>query len=312
MDSGGSLDLYVQTMYAGAKKGSIASMVNAEALTKTPEATTGTAPNNSIRSTDEIVKQKYSVDDNLEYELYEVYNGTFDAAKNEVHIGTTSNFMTDVIGAEGLELFMPAEKAYRAMKTERQAIFEGKPYGGNINYHGLGVDGLMNILNASENPIAAFVDTPSSNNKRENRIVLVTDVNADGGLGVVIEEMDTKARVDGKRIKANKAITVYPKSNVSSAIQDAIADDRILYLDEKRSQILRPGVKGANYPTAISEADFTNNIRSFWENVKWKKSGSNEYTAESKTENGSSCTRYQSFGRTLISYCSQNQYSRSA
>lgn len=284
VDSGGSLDLYVQTMYAGAKKGSIASMVNAEALTKTPEATTGTAPNNSIRSTDEIVKQKYSVDDNLEYELYEVYNGTFDAAKNEVHIGTTSNFMTDVIGAEGLELFMPAEKAYRAMKTERQAIFEGKPYGGNINYHGLGVDGLMNILNASENPIAAFVDTPSSNNKRENRIVLVTDVNTADGLGVVIEEVDTLALKNGKRIKANKSITVYPKSNVSSAIQDAIADDRILYLDEKRSQILRPGVKGANYPTAISEADFTNNIRSFWENVKWKKAGKAEFTAESKTD----------------------------
>lgn len=220
---------------------------------------------------DESDNTRYSVDDNLEYELYEVYNGTFDAAKNEVHIGTTSNFMTDVIGAEGLELFMPAEKAYRAMKTERQAIFEGKPYGGNINYHGLGVDGLMNILNASENPIAAFVDTPSSNNKRENRIVLVTDVNTADGLGVVIEEVDTLALKNGKRIKANKSITVYPKSNVSSAIQDAIADDRILYLDEKRSQILRPGVKGANYPTAARNADFANNIRSFWENVKWKK-----------------------------------------
>ncbi len=283
VDSGGSLDLYVQTMYAGIKKGSIASMANAEALTKTPEATTGTAPNDSIFSEDENVN-RYSVDDNLEYELYEVYNGTFDSRRNEVHIGTTSNFMTDVIGAEGLELFMPAEKAYRAMKTERQAIFEGKPYGGNINYHGLGVDGLMDILNASENPIAAFVDTPSSNNKRENRIVLVTDVNADGGLGVVIEEVDTKALSNDRIIKANKAITVYPKSNVSSAIQEAIADNRILYLDEKRSQVRLAGMKGANYPTAISEADFTNNIRRFWENVKWKKSGKAEFTAESTSE----------------------------
>ena len=265
----------------------------------------------SIRKSSEDVNS-YSVDDNLEYELYEVYNGTFDASKNEVHIGTTSNFMTDVIGAEGLDLFMSAEKAYRAMKTEHQAIFEGKPYGGNINYHGLGVDGLLEILNASENPIAAYAAATGESGKRENRIVLVTDVNADGGLGVVIEEVDTKARVDGKRIKANKAITVYPKSNVSSAIQEAIADDRILYLDEKRSQILRSGGKGSNYPTAISEADFANNIRSFWENVKWKKAGSNEYTAESSSENGSSCTQYQSFGRTLISNCFQNQYSRSA
>lgn len=237
----------------------------------------------SIRKSSEDVNS-YSVDDNLEYELYEVYNGTFDASKNEVHIGTTSNFMTNEIGAEALELYMPAEKAYRAMKTEHQAIFEGKPYGGNINYHGLGVDGLMDILNASENPIAAFVDTPSSNNKRENRIVLVTDVNADGGLGVVIEEVDTKALSNNRIIKANKAITVYPKSNVSSAIQEAIADNRILYLDEKRSQVRLAGMKGANYPTAARNADFANNIRSFWENVKWKKSGSNEYTAESSSD----------------------------
>lgn len=242
-----------------------------------------TSSQGSIRKSSEDVNS-YSVDDNLEYELYEVYNGTFDASKNEVHIGTTSNFMTGVIGAEGLDLFMPAEKAYRAMKTEHQAIFEGKPYGGNINYHGLGVDGLMEILNASENPIAAFVDAPSSNNKRENRIVLVTDVNADGGLGIVIEEVDTKARTSGRQIRANKAITVYPRNNINFEIQKAIVDNRILYLDKKRSQILRPGRKGANYPTTISEADFTNNIRSFWENVKWKKAGKAEFTAESTSE----------------------------
>lgn len=227
---------------------------------------------------------RYSVDDNLEYELYEVYNGTFDSSRNEVHIGTTSNFMTGVIGAEGLDLFMPAEKAYRAMKTEKQAVFEGKPTGENINYHGLGVDGLIEILNASEKPIAAFVDTPSAENKRENRIVLVTDVKADGGLGVVIEEVDTFALKDGKRIKANKSITVYPKNNVSSTIREAIADNRILYLDEKRSQAHLPIVKGANYPTVGRKADFTNNIRRFWENVKWKKSGRTELTFDSDIE----------------------------
>lgn len=57
------------------------------------------------------------------------------------------------------------------------------------------------------------------------------------------------------------------------------ADDRILYLDEKRSQTHLPIVKGANYPTVGRKADFANNIRRFWENVKWKKSGKAGYTA---------------------------------
>ena len=46
-----------------------------------------------------------------------------------------------------------------------------------------------------------------------------------------------------------------------------------LHLDKKRSQILRPGRKGANCPTTISEADFKDNIHRFWKNVNWKDSG---------------------------------------
>lgn len=227
---------------------------------------------------------QYSIDEDLPINLQLVLNGDFDSKRNELHIGTTSNFLTEQIGAEALDLYMPAEKAYRAMATEGKAIRDGKPVGQNINYHGLGKDGLIEILNASEQPIAAFADTPSKNNKRENRIVLVTDVKADGGLGVVIEEMDTLARTGGKQVRANKSITVYPKSDALNAVSDAAASGRILYIDKKRSHVLHSGRKGANYPTTISEADFSNNIRSFWDNVKWKKSGKAEMSFDSNTK----------------------------
>ena len=243
---------------------------------------------------------RYSVDDELPINLQLVLNGEFDAKSNEVHIGTTSNFLTKEIGAEALDLYMPAEKAYRAMVTEERAVFEGKPTGAGINYHGLGLEGLVDILNASEEPIAAFAASPGEGGKRENRIVLVTDVKAQGGLGVVIEEMDTKARFEGNKIRANKAITVYPKGNIQSAIQEAIADDRILYLDEKRSQAHLAVRKGSNYPTAARKADFANNIRRFWENVKWKKSGNTGYTAESTTEAPFEVAQLRSFSSFLL------------
>ncbi len=243
---------------------------------------------------------RYSVDDELPINLQLVLNGEFDAKSNEVHIGTTSNFLTKEIGAEALDLYMPAEKAYRAMVTEERAVFEGKPTGAGINYHGLGLEGLVDILNASEEPIAAFAASPGEGGKRENRIVLVTDVKAQGGLGVVIEEMDTKARFEGNKIRANKAITVYPKGNIQSAIQEAIADDRILYLDEKRSQAHLAVRKGSNYPTAARKADFANNIRRFWENVKWKKSGNTGYTAESTTEEPFEVAQLRSFSSFLL------------
>ena len=227
---------------------------------------------------------QYSIDEDLPINLQLILNGDFDSKRNELHIGTTSNFLTEQIGAEALDLYMPAEKAYRAMATEGKAIRDGKPVGQNINYHGLGKNGLIEILNASEQPIAAFAAAPNESGKRENRIVLVTDVKADGGLGVVIEEVDTYALKGGKHIRANKSITVYPKSNVQSAIQEAMADKRILYLDEKRSQAHLPVVKGANYPTVGRKADFSNNIRSFWDNVKWKKSGKAEMSFDSNTK----------------------------
>lgn len=227
---------------------------------------------------------QYSIDEDLPINLQLVLNGDFDSKRNELHIGTTSNFLTDQIGAEALELYMPANKAYSAMATEGQAIRDGKPVGGKNNYHGLGVDGLIEILNASEQPIAAFAAAPNESRKRENRIVLVTDVKVDGGLGVVIEEMDTKALSNDELKKANKAITVYSKRNARSAIQEAIADGRILYLDEKRSQAHLAGMKGSNYPTAARKADFSDNIRTFWDNVKWKKSGKAEMNFDSNTK----------------------------
>lgn len=242
-----------------------------------------TSSEDSIRKTNKKVNS-YSVDEDLPINLQLVLNGDFDSKRNELHIGTTSNFLTEQIGAEALDLYMPAEKAYRAMATEGKAIRDGKPVGQNINYHGLGKNGLIEILNASEQPIAAFAAAPSESGKRENRIVLVTDVKADGGLGVVIEEVDTYALKGGKHIRANKSITVYPKSNVQSAIQEAMADNRILYLDEKRSQAHLPVVKGSNYPTVGRKADFSNNIRSFWDNVKWKKSGKTEMSFDSNTK----------------------------
>lgn len=61
VDSGSSLDLFVQTMYIGTKKWSIANVTNAEALIITPETSVGTAPTDSISESGENVNKKFSV-----------------------------------------------------------------------------------------------------------------------------------------------------------------------------------------------------------------------------------------------------------
>ncbi len=58
VDSGGSLDVFVQTMYAHNKNGNIANVVNADALALTSETSVGTAPNSILPEKGETVKDE--------------------------------------------------------------------------------------------------------------------------------------------------------------------------------------------------------------------------------------------------------------
>ena len=213
---------------------------------------------------------KYSIRDGLRADLEKIKNRTFDSSKGEVEIGNTSDFMVNKLQAEPLAMYMPPTKAYRAMVTEEQAIKDGQPTGDGINYHGLGVDGLHDLLEKSEHPIAALVSKQSEKDSRFDRIVLVTDSKIGQGLGVAIVEVDTMARGHGKKIQANKTITAYDKNNAVTAVQEAFDSGRLLYIDKKNGQLFDSGRKGSNCPTTISESVRDQNIQDFRANVKWK------------------------------------------
>ncbi len=217
---------------------------------------------------------RWSISPSLDSDIDSVLNGTFDASRNEVYLGETSQFMTDVIGANSLALYMPAAKVYSSILTRDE--YNKKPYYSEQgNYHGIGKEDFIDILERSENPIAAFADTPDINgNKRHNRIVLVTDKiikdaeTGEEGYAVVVEEVDANGLDNGKRVKANKAITVYPRTKLNSDISLAIADGRLLDLS-KKGRHLFAGVRGANSQAAIRKDVFKKNIANFWANVKW-------------------------------------------
>ena len=222
--------------------------------------------------------ESYSISETLETDLRKVMNGTFRTRGNEVYIGETSNFLTDVIGADALTVTMPTSKAYSAMATEEQAKADGR-YNKDMHYHGLGIDGLTKVLEASENPVAAFADTGDEKRKRAGNIVLVTgEMGADGSI-VVVEALNTTGYLQGRRIEANKVVTSYDRRTLANDIMQAAIDGRLLYLDKKRSQTILAGVSAANPQRAIQEVDFKKNIQDFWANVKWAQSGKSVYTS---------------------------------
>lgn len=212
---------------------------------------------------------------NLSADLDKILNGTFKASENEVYLGETSNFMTDVIGAESLLLYMPASKAYSSVVTEEE--YNKKTYyKKQDNYHGIGKENFIKILEKSETLVLAFAAAPDEDgNNRRNKIVLVTDEKIwnfnkkQYDYAVVVEEVNTKALANRKRIDANKAITVYPRSQIAYDITKAIIDNRLLSTTKKGENI-SAGVHGAISHEAIQENSLKKNIAHFWANVKWE------------------------------------------
>ena len=59
-----------------------------------------------------------------------------------------------------------------------------------------------------------------------------------GEYAVAVVEVDAKARVNGKRVKANKTITVFPRAQLAADIREAIADGRLLDIIKKENRFL--------------------------------------------------------------------------
>ena len=220
---------------------------------------------------DETARSEYSIAPSLSSDLDSVLNNTFPKGTSEVYIGETSRFMTDTIQAQKLKLLMPAKKAYAAMVTEDEAK-AAKRHDGNLNYHGLGKEKLLKVLEAAENPIVAIVsDVDEDGNSRHDRIMLVTDEKDSAGNNiVVIEQVNSKGLLNKRRIDANRTITAYGKEYIAGAINAAIPEGKVLFSDKKRiSTVARSEeVQSLN---SKSSAYFNDSINNFWANVNFEK-----------------------------------------
>ena len=214
---------------------------------------------------------KFSISENLDADLESVLRNKFPKGTSEVYIGETSNFLTNVIGVRAKTNVMPPRKAYAAMVSEEKAKEDGR-YDYRLNYHDLGKEKLIKVLESAEKPIAAVVSKEDENGeKRYDRIMLITDeVDSDGNNIVVIEQVDSEGLLEKKRVKTNRTITTYGKEYIQGVIQDAVASDTVLYYQKNKiSTIARR--EEVQFLNRKSSAYFNTNIDNFWANVNWGK-----------------------------------------
>ena len=153
---------------------------------------------------------------------------------NDIYIGESSKILTDVTGAEKLQVTMPVKKAYAATVSEEQAKKDGR-YDKDLNYHDLGKQGLLNVLNASENPAMVIVPREGKQGILWDRLLLVTNqTDSNNNNIVVVQKIQTSANIENKTVKSNKIVTAYGKDTLQNQIKEAGSDNRILYLNKNK------------------------------------------------------------------------------
>ena len=254
--------------YAGIRRGQRRIRSAQKTLENSGEIETLRTRGQTTQNVQEEQNGKLSIADGLLDKLRRVAENRYRGA-DEIYIGETSDFLTREIGVDAAKVTMPASKAYAAMVTEERAKMDDR-YNKNTNYHGLGADGLLEILEKSENPVAAFVSKPGEKGSRRNRLVLVTDKEINGGTAVVVEEIETRGKYKNKLLDVNKVITAYERDKVANDIETAAATGKLLFLDKKRSQSLNAGNQGSNSQGTMQSSDFQTNIQNFLADVKWE------------------------------------------
>lgn len=265
--------------YAGIRRGQRRIRSAQKTLENSGEIETLRARGQTEQNAQEERSGKLSIADGLLDKLRRVAENRYRGA-DEIYIGETSDFLAREIGVDAAKVTMPASKAYAAMVTEERAKMDDR-YNKNTNYHGLGADGLLEILEKSENPVAAFVSKPGEKGSRRNRLVLVTDKEINGGTAVVVEEIETRGKYKNKLLDVNKVITAYERDKVANDIETAAATGKLLFLDKKRSQSLNAGNQGSNSQGTMQSSDFQTSIQNFLADVKWESGKYDKKVSES-------------------------------
>ena len=213
---------------------------------------------------------KFALSKNLSDDLDKILNQEVDASETELLIGTTSRVLTKILGAENHKVLMSVKKAYAAMVDEETGV-KSKYYIKDGNYHNLGKEKVIKVLQASEDPV--MILNPVSENKGNipNRLMIITDlINENGQPIVVFQDVNIYGKLNKKNIESNKIITIYDKNDIDHQIKLAMPRHGILYINKEKSSSLAKSTTIMQPDSRIGSDELERNIQHFWNNVNYK------------------------------------------
>lgn len=183
-----------------------------------------------------------------------VLDDSVDFTNSHVYVMDTPKVLTD-LGLRKLPLLMTAKHIYTTAR-------DGGKYK-KVNYHDLGADLLKQIPGAMESPVAVM----ESATKGDSVVMVLELFDKNKNPVIVSVKLDGFGNYEMVEIEANVITSVYGKDGFNDFVLAAFKDDRFLYFDKEKSQLLSK-TPGIQFPDNLDEADFTSNVARFKQKIK--------------------------------------------
>ena len=147
---------------------------------------------------------------------------------SHVYLNDTPQVLQD-LGLRNLPMLMTSMHVYKAIKTEQEAINEGRFLQRDKNhYHELGKQKFIDVVNALESPEIVYKDNSDPN---DLQIIAVVGLkNNDNHQIMVAIKPEGKGNYNKISVDSNVMLSMYGRKNLQNKISDAQKDGRILYV----------------------------------------------------------------------------------
>ncbi len=219
-------------------------------------------------SNPDIRYDKKVPDSSYEAQVDKVKANTHDP-NNHVYMGTTPVRLVNILGLPKLPMLITPNHVYSVAVSEQEAK-QNKRYHKGTHYHGLGWDTVKKM---PEYIGDAALIIKSNTDPDDVRFVVVTNqVDGDGNPIFAAIKPNGESKYFGIDIASTAMLSSYGKENFRNYIAKAKTENRILYVDKKRSHTKKNG-PGLYLSNAILLVDFDKSLSQFREIVKNKFQG---------------------------------------
>ena len=181
---------------------------------------------------------------------------------SHVYLNDTPQVLQD-LGLRNLPMLMTSMHVYKAIKTEQEAINEGRfLQRDKDHYHELGKQKFIDVVNALESPEIVYKDNSDPN---DLQIIAVVGLkNNDNHQIMVAIKPEGKGNYNKISVDSNVMLSMYGRKNLQNKISDAQKDGRILYVKNlnNNSGILQTPVSQLhNNPSSTAVANSLNQYK---------------------------------------------------